>query len=161
LCGSFPKSSRTTVGLACASTRRPDDFVDVLPFDAGVLERLPDRRHRPLNQVVDELFGLGAGQFQARCFGPLWSAVMNGRLMSVRGGESSILAFSPLPSGAAPPSGPCRDRSSVFLNSPRSTDHALVEIVAAQMRIAVGGLDLDDAVAHPRTEMSNVPPPKS
>ena len=44
-------------------------------------------------------------------------------------------------------------------------DHALVEVVATQVRVAVGGLDLE--LAEPstsyssRTEMSYVPPPRS
>jgi hypothetical protein len=40
-------------------------------------------------------------------------------------------------------------------------DDALIEVVAAQMRVAVGRLDLDDPSPTSRIEMSNVPPPKS
>jgi len=40
-------------------------------------------------------------------------------------------------------------------------DDALVDVVAAQMRVAVRRLDLDDTLSDLEIEMSNVPPPKS
>ena len=39
-----------------------DDLVDRRRVDAGVRQRLLQRHHRPLEQIVDELFELGARQ---------------------------------------------------------------------------------------------------
>ena len=88
--------------------------------------------------------------FICRCLGPVWSAVMNGRLMSVSiTVESSILAFSAASFRrcSAMRSLP-RSIPSLFLNSRDDpVDDALIEVVAAEVRVAVGGLDLDHAFA--------------
>ena len=89
--------------------------------------------------------------FICRCLGPVASAVMNGRLISVSSSvESSILAFS------AASFRRCsaiwsfeRSMPFSFLNSADDpVDDALVDVVAAQVRVAVGGFHLDHAFAH-------------
>ena len=76
---------------------------------------------------------------------------MNGRLMSVSiTVESSILAFSAA-SFSRWSAMRSFDRSmpSCFRNSPTIQSMiALVEVVAAEVRVAVGGLHFDDALAH-------------
>ena len=61
-----------------------DRFVDLFHGLARVGERLLARVDALLDQVVDELFELCPGKLvQSRCLGPLASAVMKGRLISV------------------------------------------------------------------------------
>src|SRR6185437_9065146 len=46
-----------------------------------------------------------------------------------------------------------------FVNQP--VHKLLVDVVAAEVRVTIGGFHLDDAFADLRIEISNVPPPKS
>ena len=64
LCGSLPKKSFTSCCTFGHARRAADqhDFVDLRRLDAGVRQRLLDRRHRALQQVVDQLLELGARQ---------------------------------------------------------------------------------------------------
>ena len=86
-----------------------------------------------------------------RCFGPVWSAVMNGRLMSAWvWNDRSFLAFS------AASLSRCRAiwslRRSIALLLLELVgdvvDQRLVPVVAAQVGVAVGREDLEDAVGH-------------
>ena len=59
-----------------------------------ILERVAARADRPLDQIIDEGFQFRPGQLDVECFGPFWSAVMNGRVDSVcTDADSSTLAF--------------------------------------------------------------------
>ena len=84
------------------------------------------------------------------CFGPVASAVMNGRLISVSTTvESSILAFSAASLQALERHAVLAEIDALVLlelvDDP--VDDALIEVVAAEMRVAVGRLDFDDALA--------------
>ena len=49
-------------------------------------------------------------------------------------------------------------RRDIFEGDP---DQQVIDVVAAEMRVAVGGEDLENSVVNFRMEMSKVPPPKS
>ena len=88
--------------------------------------------------------------FIARCFGPLASAVMNGRLISVSiTDDSSILAFSAASRSRCSAMRSLLEIDAVALLELRDDplDDALVEVVAAEVRVAVGRLHFDDALA--------------
>src|SRR5258708_40367227 len=84
-----------------------------------------------------------------RCLGPDWSAVMNGRLRSVdMVDDSSIFAFS------AASFRRCRAILSFDRSMPWSLElfddpvnEAVIDVVAAEVRVTVGRLHFDDAVA--------------
>ena len=85
-----------------------------------------------------------------RCFGPVASAVMYGRLISVVAVvDSSIFAFSAasLRRWRACWSFAEVDALVLLELGQQPVDDALVEVVAAEVRVAVGGLDLEDALA--------------
>ena len=105
----------------------------------------------------------------ARCLGPDWSAVMYGRLISVccAGGELDLGLFR----GVLQP----LQREHVLAQVDAAfllelvaqvLDQALVEILAAEEGVAIGGEHLE-LTSRPSTsaismiEMSNVPPPRS
>ena len=84
LCGSLPTSSRavsTTLGMRVMPPTSTSSSISA-GADFGVLQAVLDRADRALEQVVAQLLQLGAGQLLLMCFGPVWSAVMNGRLIS-------------------------------------------------------------------------------
>ena len=86
----------------------------------------------------------------SRCFGPVASAVMNGRLMLVLiTPESSIFAFSAASFRRWSAIRSALQVDVVFLLELGSevVDDALVEVVAAQTGVAVGGQHLEHAVA--------------
>ena len=85
-----------------------------------------------------------------RCFGPLASAVMYGRLTSVCWLEdSSILAFSAASFRRCNASGSRRTSTpdSFWNSSASEIDHALIEVLAAEEGIAVGREHLELALA--------------
>jgi hypothetical protein len=89
---------------------------------------------------------------------------MNGRLMSVSiTVESSIFAFSAAFLQALQRHAILAEIDAVALLELRDdpVDDALIEVVAAEVRVAVGRLHFDHALADSRIEMSKVPPPKS
>ena len=127
------------------------DLVDLRRVDARVRQRLLHRRHRPLQQIVDELLELGARQLDLQMLGTgligrderqidlgfhrrreLDLGLLRAFLQTLERHAilAEIDAFALLELGGEP------------------LDDAVVEIVAAQMRVAVGGLHLDDALAH-------------
>jgi len=70
-------------------------FADLAGGQAGILQRLAARLDGLLDEVGHQRSNLARVSFIVRCFGPVWSAVMNGRLISVCVvDDSSILAFS-------------------------------------------------------------------
>ena len=85
-----------------------------------------------------------------KCFGPLASAVMKGRLMSVsRSVERSILAFlgglfEPLQGHLV--AGKINPLLLLEFSHDPLNQH-VINVVAAQVRVAVGGLDFDDTLA--------------
>ena len=126
-------------------------FVDLGRLDPGVIERACTTGSRVFStRSSTNCSSLARVSVTARCFGPLWSAVMNGRLISV-----------------------CMRRRQLFLGLLRRflqtlerhlvlaqvdalvaaelvgqpVDDALVEVVAAQVGVAVGRLHLEDALA--------------
>ena len=85
-----------------------------------------------------------------RCFGPVWSAVMNGRLMSVSiAEESSIFAFSAASLQALQRHAIVAQVDALLLLElvGQVVDDALVEVLTAEEGVAVGRLHLEDAVA--------------
>ena len=152
LCGSLPKNSFTSFWMLRHARLAADehDLVDVLGLEPGVLQRL---LHGPMDRSrrsSTSCSSFARVSFSCRCLGPEASAVMNGRLISVSTtSRARSWPSPPPPSGAAAPSGPCeRSMPWSFLNSARIQSMiALVEVVAAQVRVAVGGLHLDDALA--------------
>ena len=91
------------------------------------------------------------------------SAVMNGRLISVGGSWRARSSPSPRrPSGAEAPCGPARGRCPrPFELVDQPVDDALVEVVAAEVGVAIGGLDVKVPSPMSSIETSNVPPPRS
>ena len=153
LCGSLPKSCLTSF-LHLRHARLPadeHDLVDVLRGDARRPSG-PGGRARSVRSMrsATSASSLARVSVITRCLGPLASAVMKGRLISVCTVElSSILAFSAASLRRCSAmrswrrSMPCS-----FLNSVGDpVDDALVEVVAAEVRVAVGGLHLEDALA--------------
>ena len=84
-----------------------------------------------------------------RCFGPAASAVMNGRLISVsRVDQSSNFAFSAAPQDAEWPAvGANVDPLVLPELRHQPVDDSLVDIISAQVRVAVCGDDLQDIFA--------------
>ena len=87
----------------------------------------------------------------AKCLGPEASAVMKGRLISVSSTlRSSILAFSAASFSRCRAMRSLRQIDALVLLEFRDNPvhHALVDVVAAQVRVAVGGLHFHHAFAH-------------
>ena len=129
-----------------------DHFVDVGDGDAGVGDGLLARLEGAVEQVLDQLFEFGARQLADQVLGPggvggdkgqidfgfdgcgqldfgLFGGVpepLQGHLVALRGQVQPLLLLE-------------------LGNQP--LDDALVKVVAAQVGIAVGGLDFDDAFA--------------
>ena len=127
-----------------------DHLVDVLGFEAGVLERLAARSHRALDDVLDELFELGPREAHVEVLRPggvggdereVDLALLGrrelalgllGRLLQALQRHAVLGQVDPLVAAE-------------LLDQP--LDQALVEVVAAEVGVAVGRLDLDDALA--------------
>ena len=128
-----------------------DDLVDVGGLEAGVLERRRDRLGRLVDEVGDERSSLARVSVITRCLGlRSASTVMNGRLIS----DCIVVDSSIFARSAASLSRwrACwsfeRSMPWSLLNSlDQPVDDPLVEVVAAEVRVAVGRLDLEDAVA--------------
>ena len=87
---------------------------------------------------------------RSRCFGPSGVAVMNGRLICVViVDDSSIFAFSPASYRRWSAIGSAREVDALVALElgDHPVDDRLVEVVAAEVVVAVRGLDLEDAVA--------------
>ena len=166
LCGSFPKSFFTiscTAGMRVwppTSTTssislglRPASLSAWLHRLLGALDQVADQllqlgarqRHRQMLRAAGvrgdewqiDLGAHGAGELDLGLFGGLLQALQRHAVLAQ---VDALLAAE-------------------LVGQP--VDDALVEVVAAQVRVAVGALDLEDAVAQLRIEMSKVPPPRS
>ena len=142
------------------------DLVDLAGLSLASLQR---RQHRPLaalDQVLDHLLELAARDRHLQVLrARLASAVMNGRLMSVLRLLRQVL-LGPLGRFLEPLQGHrvLAQVDAVLLLELVGdvVDQHLVEVVAAQVRVAVGRL-APRRRRRPtsRMEMSNVPPPRS
>ena len=125
------------------------DLVDRLGLDAGVLEALFHRTHRPLDEVVHELLEPGARELEAEVLRP----------RGVRGHEGQVdLGLdraAQLDLGLLRRLAQALQRHLVLAQVDALVllelghdpiDDPLVEVVPAQVRIAVGRLDLDHAL---------------
>ena len=128
-----------------------DDLVDLLGAEAGVLERGAAGPVEAVEQIGARAPRASRGvSFMLRCFGPLWSAVTNGRLMSVSiAVESSHLRLLGRFLQALQRHAVLAQVDALVLLElvGQVVDDALVEVLAAEEGVAVGGLHLEDAVA--------------
>ncbi len=126
------------------------DLVDVRRLQPGIGKRLPDRRHRALQQVVDELLELRARQLHLQVLRPV---LIGGDERQVdvglhHGGELDLRLLrrflQPL---QRHPVLAQIDAVGLLELGDDPVDDPLIEIVAAEVRVAVGRLHLDDALA--------------
>ncbi len=153
LCGSLPNRSRT---ICCTRGMRVDPPTSTTSsicdgLQARVRERLLHRADRPLQQVFDQLLELRARQLHLQVLGPA----------GVRGDERQVdfalhhrgqfhlglLRRLPQPLQRHPVLAEV-DAVALPELGDDPVDDALVEVVAAEVRVAVGRLHLDDALAH-------------
>ena len=126
------------------------DFVDVAGRHAGVGQRLSAGLDRALDQVVDQLFQPGAGQLDDHVLGAAGVRRDEGQIdfCFLRGGQLDLGAFcrffQPLEGHAI-----LAEIDALIL--PEFIDEPIhdaeIEVVAAQIGVAVGGFDLEDAFA--------------
>ncbi len=150
--GSLPKNCLTvsmTLGMrVMPPTRITSSISEALsPASFSAL------RHGPIVRWIrssTSASSLARVSLMLRCLGPCWSAVMNGRLTSVCiDDDSSILAFS------AASFSRCKREPVVAQVDPllffelvgEIVDDVLVEVLAAEERVAIGRFDLEHAVA--------------
>ena len=138
--------------LDLGDPRRPPDqnhLVDGRRLDPGVLERLFHRRKRPLDQIVDQLLELRSRERIIEMLGPVLGRSDEGQV------DVGLLRRRKLHLGFFRRLLQALERHRVlgkvdplvlleFLDQP--VDDLLVEVVAAQVRIPVGRLHLEDAV---------------
>ena len=125
-------------------------MVDLALGDPGVLDRLLERDPAPLEQVGGHLLELGRVSDSSRCSGPSAVAVMNGRLICVcctwRQLDLGLLGRLLQALGGHPV---VRQVDAVgrleLLDEP--VDDPLVPVVATEVGVAVGRLDLEHTVA--------------
>ena len=152
LCGSLPKYSRTSCWTFGIRVEPPTSTTSsILPgIDARVGQRLLHRRHRPLQQVVDQLLELRPGQLRLQMLRPV---LIGGdeRQVDVRFHRRRQLDLGLLRRFLQP-----LERHAVLAEvdpvgllelGHQPLDDAVVEIVAAEVRVAVGRLHLDHALA--------------
>ena len=151
-CGSLPRTS-LTLSADCGHAghaAHEDDLLDVLGLEAGVLERLLDGPDGALDQVVRDLVQLGARERQlevARAVaGECDERQVDGRRL--RGGELDLgllgLVVQPLQRHRV--LGQVDALLALELGH-HPVDDGLVEVVAAEVVVARGRLDLEHAVA--------------
>ena len=152
LCGSLPKKLLDDfLHLRHAGhAADEDDFVDLAGGEAGVLQRLAARLDRPLDQIVDQGFEFGAGQLQ-------------GQMLRTRGvgrdvgqvdfglrrrGQFDLRLFRRFLQALQRELVLLEIDAVLFLELVvQIIDDAVVEILAAEERVAVRRLHLEDAVA--------------
>ena len=153
-CGSRPKSLLDDLlnlghaGLAADE----DDLVDLVDGDAGVGDGLLAGLERAVEQVFDQLLELGAGQLADQVLGAGGVGGDKGQIdlgfdgrgeldLGLFGGVLEALQGHFVALGAEV------EPLLLLELGDEPVDDALVEVVAAQVGVAVGGLDLDDAFA--------------
>ena len=152
LWGSLPKRSRTsswTLGMRVWPPTRITSSICLAVSPASFSACRHGSAVRSIRSMTS-CSSLARVSVMTRCFGPLASAVMNGRLISVCSVlDSSHLGLlgrllEPLEGHLV-----LAQIDAVLLPElvGDPVDDLLVEVVAAQVRVAVGRLDLEDAVA--------------
>src|SRR6185437_1740359 len=123
-----------------------NDLIDLVRLETGVFERLFHRLERALDEVVDQLLELGASERIVEVLGP---ALIGGdeRQVDVRRHRARQLHLRLL-GGLLQALERHRilrevDALIALELADDPVDHALVEVVAAQVRVAVGRLDLE------------------
>ena len=127
-----------------------DDFINLLGIDARIGQRLLHRRHRPLQQVVHQLLELGPRQLGLQVLRPV---LIGGheRQVDVRFHRRGQLDLGLLRRFLQP-----LERHAVLAEVDsfgalelrhQPLDDAVVDVVAAEVGVAVGGLHFDNAVA--------------
>ena len=127
------------------------DLVDVFRIHPRILERLLHGTHRLLNQIADELLELGARERHVEMLG---TRRVGGdeRKIDVGRRRRAQLDLRLLRRFLEPLQGHLVLRKvdalilAELFDDP--VDETLVDVVSAEMRVAVGGLHFDDAVAH-------------
>ena len=132
-------------------TTHEHNFIDVTRGQARIAQRLLTGFHTAFDELLDHLFKFGACQFHQQM---LWTARIGSNKRQVDFGLShsrqlTLRLF------------PCflealhRHRIAAQVNAllalkltDQPVDNALIEVVATQVRIAIGGFDLNHIVAH-------------
>ena len=126
-----------------------DDLVDRLRIEARIGDRLPHRLHRPLQKVVDELLEFRARQFHRQVLRPRL-VCRDERQIDVGFERRRKLDFRFLRGflQALHRDAILGEIDAVGLLELRRDplDDPLIDVVAAEMGVAVGRLDLDDAL---------------
>ena len=153
LCGSLPKTCLTiswTAGMRVWPPTRTTSSMSLGLSPASLSACWTGPLVRSTRSPTS-CSSLARVRFSDRCFGPLASAVMKGRLISVRLRRAELDLgllggfLEPLQGHAVL----AQVDALVLLELVDDpVDDALVEVVAAQERVAVGGLDFEDALAH-------------
>ncbi len=150
MCGSRPNSSCTSCRTLRNARRAPDqdDLVDLFGLQAGVFECLLAGTDRAINDRLDHLFE----DFARNLALIFLAAGKSTSSFAVGCDERAILASitalrmrataSPLRRTSIPNSSPCSPR----ISSSAIGDQQIVDVVTAEMGIAVGGDDLENAV---------------
>jgi hypothetical protein len=127
-----------------------DHLVDLLRLQPRVLERLAHRRDGPLHQLVDQRLELGPRQRHVQVLRPLLRRGDEGEVDVRRhGGRQFHLRLFRRLLEALQRHGVLAQVDPLVLAElfHQPVDDPLVEVVAAQMGITVGRLDLEDALA--------------
>src|SRR6059036_2833724 len=151
LCGSLPKSFLTrawTAGMRVMPPTSTTSSISLVERPAS-LSAVTQGCSRRSSRSAHSASSLARVSFMLRCFGPLWSAVTKGRLMSVSiAVESSHFAFSAASFRRWSAMRSLRRSIPWSLRNSSAVDsHTLVEVLAAEEGVAVGRLDLEDALA--------------
>jgi hypothetical protein len=164
--GSLPKNLRTascTIGHAGRAADE-DDLVDVRRGLARVLEGLAARPEGLLDEVADELLELGPGEAQVQVLGAR-GVRREERQVDVGLGDARQLDLGALGGllQALQDHAIVADVDAVLLLElgDQVVDDALVEVVAAEVGVAVGEMTSTTFSPTSSTEMSKVPPPRS
>ena len=141
-----------------------DDFVDLAGPETGVLQRLAARLDGALDEIVDQRFEFGAREFQREM---LRTRRIGGDVRQVdfglrRRGEFDLRLFRRLFQALKSELVLLQVDARLFLEFVvQVIDDALVEVLAAEERVAVRRLHFEHAVADLEDRTSNVPPPRS
>ena len=136
-------------GHACLPSDE-DDLVDVVGRKLGVLERGEAGPLRPLDKLVHELLELGPRQRYVEMLGPRGVGGDEGQIDvgGLRGRKLALGLFGPFLETLKRHAVASKVYALVFLELVgQPVDYSVVEIVAAEVRVAACGLDLEHAFA--------------